>query len=427
MLPLSRRCHNAPVFGRGRTLVLCEATRGFILFFMNVILHVFSHDTTSYRWTPALACGLRGLALAVTLLAASARAETHANLQAVNANGVGTWAASYPLTVQGVLLTDPEEMLDSTANFQPASAGTMGGEWQIVVQAAEAGDRGGTACWMGQNYATRRSPGDDSFSYSNEAWLAEIARLNHDPATGHAFRKGDLVSITANGSLFYGGKRNINEMHRNEPNYDFTISLVTSNYGLPAPEVLSLTSLVRTNDNNPATSEDIFDAARATGGEHWQGMRVRLNGLRLLSTDGWNPTNTWGNRLCMVTDDENRLFRLRHPRYSLGTAPTDVFDAIGIINQESGSSSQGTNGYELFVQEILPSEPAVLSIAAQPQTVIIWPGSLANYQLYYVNSVAAEGTWEQVTNVPALVNDHWTVILDFAEAQARFFRLQRVR
>ena len=394
---------------------------------MNVILHVFSHDTTSSRWAPALACGLRGVALAVTLLAASARAETHANLQAVNAIGLSAWAPSYPLTVQGILLTGPDEMLDSTANFQPASAGTMGGEWQIVVQAAEAGDRGGTTCWMGQNYATRRSPGDDSFSYSNEAWLAEVARLNHDPATGHAFRKGDLVSITANASLYYGGKRNINEMHRNETNYDFTISLVTSNYGLPAPEVLSLTSLVRTNDNNPATSEDIFDATRATGGEHWQGMRVRLNGLTLLSADGWNPTNTWGDRLCPVTDGENRLFQLRHPRYSLGPAPTDAFDAIGVLSQESGSGSQGTNGYELFVQEILPSEPAVLSIAAQPPAVITWPGSLANYQLYYINSVAAPGPWEQVTNVPALVNDRWTVILDLAEAQARFFRLQRVR
>ena len=134
-------------------------------------------------------------ALAGALAAAPAGAETHWNLQAVNPNGTSAWAPSYPLTVVGVLLTDPDEMLDATPNFQLASAGTMGGEWQMVVQAVWPGDRGGTVCWMGQNYALRRSPGDDSFSYSNEAWLAEMARLNHDPATGHAFRKGDLLHV----------------------------------------------------------------------------------------------------------------------------------------------------------------------------------------------------------------------------------------
>jgi len=363
--------------------------------------------------------------LTLLLAAAPAHAETHWNLQAVNLNGTSAWTPGYPLTVVGILLTDPDEMLDATPNFQPASAGTMGGEWQIVVQAAWPDDRGGTTCWMGQNYALRRAPGDDSFSYSNDDWLAEIARLNHDPTTGHGFQKGDLVSITANGSLFFGGKRNINEMHHNEPEYDFTISLVASNYGLPAPEVLSLASLVRTNDNDPATSEDIFDQTRATGGEHWQGVRVRLNGLNLLTTNGWNPTNLWTDRLCSVTDNENRLFTLRHPRYSLGPAPTNTFDAIGILNQESGSGAQGTNGYELFVQQILPSDAALLTIATKP--VITWPASLVNYQLQYTNTLGTPGTWQPVTNIPAPVNGCWTVIVDPVEAQTRFYRLQRVQ
>lgn len=364
-------------------------------------------------------------ALALALLASQVGAETHWSLQAVNPNGTSAWIPSYPVSLVGVLLTDPVEMLDSAANFQPASAGTMGGEWQIVVQAAWPGDRGGTTCWLGQNYALRRAPGDDSFSYSNDAWVAEINRLNHDPATGQAFQKGDLVSITANGSLFFGGKRNLNEMHRNEPEYDFTISLVASNYGLPDPEVLSLSSLVRTDDNNPGTSEDIFDQTRATGGEHWQGARVRLNGLILLSTEGWNSANPWGARLCSVTDAENRVFTLRHPRYSLGPAPTNAFDAIGILTQESGSGVQGTNGYELFVQQVLPSAPAVVNLTTAP--VITWPGSLANYQLQYTNTVGAPSPWQPATNVPALLNGRWTVILDPSDAQTRFYRLQRIR
>jgi hypothetical protein len=359
------------------------------------------------------------------LLAPSLRAETHANLQSVTATGTSAWSGTYPFTVTGVLLTDPDEMLDSTPNFQPASADLMGGEWQMVVQAAFPGDQGGTVCWMGQNYATRRSPGDDSFSYSNAEWLSETTRLNQDPIAGHAFRKGDLVSVTANGSLFFGGKRNINEMHHNEPAYDFTISLVASNYGLPAPEVLSLVSLVRTNDNDPATFEDIFDPTRNTGGERWQGARVRLNGLTLVTTEGWDSTKLWGQRLCSVTDGENRFFSLRHPRYSLGEPPNGAFDAIGILNQESDSNAQGTNRYELFVQEVVPSEPAILNIASQP--VITWPGALENYQLQYTNRVGDAGEWQAATNVPALVNGRWTVLVDPADAQTRYYRLQRVR
>lgn len=362
---------------------------------------------------------------ACLLVAAAARAETHAALQAVTASGTSAWTGAPPFTVLGVLLTDPDEMLDVTPNYQPATAGVMGGEWQITVQAALAGDRGGTTCWMGQNYAIRRPPFDDAFSYSNEAWTAEIKRLNHDPATGHTFQKGDLVAITANRSLLFGGKRNINEAHDNDPAADFTISLVLSNYGLPSPEVLSLQSVLRTNDNNAATSEDIFDATRATGGEYWQGVRVRLTGLTLVDTNGWNPTNLWGNRKCTVTDGEGRFFTLRHPRYSLGAAPTNRFDAVGVFTQESNSGAQGTNGYELFLQQVLPADDAALNIAVRP--VITWPGSLANYQLQYTNTVGGTGGWQPATNVPALVNNRWTVIVDPAEAPARFYRLQRVQ
>jgi hypothetical protein len=363
------------------------------------------------------------------LSAGVSQGETHWNLQAVNANGVNAWAGPFPNTVVGVLTTDPDEMLDATPNFVPWNGGAnmfnLGAQWQIVVQAAWSGDRLGTFCFMGQSYGNMPFNGSDELSYSNEAWTAEIERLNHDPATGHAFRKGDLVSVTFNAAAFFGGKLNINETHRIDPAYDFTISLVASNYGLPAPEVLSLVSLVRTNDNDANTFEDIFDATRATGGEHYQGMRVRLNGLSLVTTNGWNPTNSWGDRLLTVTDDENRFFSLRHPRYSLGPVPTNKFDAIGILNQESGSGGQGTNRYELFLQEILPSEPAVLNIALQP--VITWPASLANYQLQYTNTVGATGDWLLVTNAPVLVNGRWTVIQDSTEAQTRFYRLQRVQ
>ncbi|HOX03441.1 MAG TPA: hypothetical protein P5555_18220 [Candidatus Paceibacterota bacterium] len=201
------------------------------------------------------------------------------------------------------------------------------------------------------------------------------------------------------------------------------MSLVASNYGLPEPEALSLVSLVRADDGNPATSEDLFDPARLTGGEHWQGVRIRINGLTLLNAENWSPTNAWASRLCTVTDGENRFFKIRHPRYSLGPAPASPFDAIGILNQESGSGVQGTNGYELFVQAIEPSSTPRIDIASAP--VITWPGSLANYALVYTNLAGGPGPWQAATNVPVLVNGRWTVILDPSEARTRFYTLQR--
>jgi DUF917 family protein len=53
---------------------------------------------------------------------------------------------------------------------------------------------------------------------------------------------------------------------------------------LPAPQVISLSSVISTNLS--ATGHyDIFDPTRATGGEHYQGMRVRINGLTLVSSE----------------------------------------------------------------------------------------------------------------------------------------------
>jgi hypothetical protein len=370
-----------------------------------------------------LATSLFGL----MLLAGISRAETHWNLQSVTETGASAWGGSPPCTVVGVLVTDPGEMLDAAPNFIPwnegAGAYQLGAEWQVAVQAALADDRGGSFCYMGQNYGNMPWIHNSDLSYGNEAWTAEINRLTHDPATGHTFKKGDLVAVSVNQALFYGGKLNINEGHSIDPAFDFTISLVVSNYGLPSPEVISLASLVRPDDTNAATHEDIFDVTRATGGEHWQGMRVRINGLTLVTNTGWNPANAWGARKCTVTDGEGRYFTLRHPRYSLGDAPTNRFDAIGVLNQESGSGSDGTFGYELFVQEITPSAEAIVTIGTK--TVLSWPASLVNYRLQSADSLS-NPDWMAVTNLPGVVNGRNTVIIEPTGAQ-KFFRLERMQ
>lgn len=361
------------------------------------------------------------------LAAGASRAETHWDLQAVDSSGVSAWSGSHPTSDLGVLLTDTDEMLDSTPNFIPCSGPSdlfkMGAEWQVVVQAALAGDRLGTTCWMGRNYANHPAHLGAEFSHTNEAWAALVERLNHDSATGRAFHNGDLVMVTASRSWFCGGKRNINEAHDIDPAADFTISPVVSNCGLPAPEVISLASIGPGDDRNAATHEDIFDVTRATGGEPWQGTRVGITGLTRTTTNGWNATNLWSARKCPVTDGEGRYFTLRHPRHSLGNAPTHRFDAIGVFTQESGSGTAGTFGYALFVQGIAPSEDAVLSIANQP--VISWPRSLANCRLERTDSLTVTHR-TAVANSPVLVNGRNTVIPEPNSAQ-KFFRLERVR
>lgn len=369
-----------------------------------------------------LTAGFCGLLLAAGI---SSGAETVTNLEAVDANGVSTWNGTFPIVLTGIILNNPNEMLDATPDYLPcvpANYWNLGGQWQIFIQTISPGDRGGVELWLGQDYGNMYGvePPDDS--YSNPKWTNQVYLVSHDPSTGYAFQKGDLVTVTAYGSLFYGGMQNINQEHDTATNYDFTISLVASNFGLPAPQVISLSSVISTNLS--ATGHyDIFDPTRQMGGEYYQGMRVRINGLTLVATNGWNTNSDWDSRYFTVTDGTGRQFNMIHPLYDLGPAPTNEFDATGVFMQESGSATDGAFGYELFVQEIDPSSSATLNIANNP--VITWPGSLANYQLQSSSSLSSPN-WTAVTNVPVLVNGQNTVILQPTAAQ-KFFRLQQVQ
>jgi hypothetical protein len=375
---------------------------------------------------------VRWTGLAVALCAAPAlgfaQSETHSNLQAVTSIGTSAWNGSFPFTIRGVLLCNTDEMLDSTPNYLPWDGGAnqyrMGAEWQVTFQAVDPGDRGGTTCWMGQNYGNQPWIHDSALSHTNEAWVAEILRLNYDPSNLHQFRAGDLVEMTVRQALFYGGKRNINEGHDIDPGYNFDIRLVTANYGLPAPEVITLADVMNVGGEatNRATWLPIFDQTRANGGEHYQGMRVRLNNLSLVTTNGWNPTNAWANRLCSVTDGAGRFFSLRHPRYSLGAAPAVQFDVIGIFNQESGSGSQGTNGYELFVQQVIPQASPVLGIAQA--IALTWPISGAAHQLEHRLDLSTTN-WHPVTNTPGVLDGQNTILVPPAANPQQFYRLRK--
>ena len=372
------------------------------------------------------------LALAALFAAGSVRAETVTNLEAVDINGVSTWNGPFPVVLTGVILNGPGEMLDATPDYLPwddgANAYNLGAQWQIFIQTVTPGDRGGVECWMAQDYGNLPwEPHDGSDSYTDAQWTNQVVLVSLDPSSGYTFQKGDLVTVTANGSLFYGGMQNINQEHSTDPAYDFSISLVSSNYGVPPPQVISLSSVIGAN-LSPSGHYDIFDPTRRTGGEFYQGMRVRINGLTLVTTDGCTTNSDWSSRYCTATDGEGRQFPLIHPLYDLGPAPTNTFDATGVFLQESGSSTDGTFGYELFVQEVSPSDLPILGITRQngsASVAISWPGSLSNYQLLCGASLS-QPNWTPVTNSPVVVGNRNTVTLPSA-APNQFYRLQRAQ
>lgn len=327
---------------------------------------------------------------------------THLELQAVNATGQTAWVESFPFAIRGVVVNDPEEILDSGYDPDATASNRLGGQYQVFFQAVAAGDRGGTALWMAQNYQALGLPGQD---YGPE-WTNEMRRVQYD-GNGRKFRKGDLIEVVARKALFRGGKRNVNEGHRITESNDFAVVLVKANVGLPQAEALTLADLVDTN------GVQIFDATRATGGEHWQGMRVRLDGIRLATTNGWGRTD-WTERLCTAADAAGRTFPLRMPLAELGAPPATAtfFSAVGILNQEDGN----TNGYELFVQELQPE--LEIGRGADGAVRLGFPADYEGYAPEYSDD--GLGTWRALDATPRK-----TIVIEDAGAPTnRAYRLK---
>lgn len=260
---------------------------------------------------------------------------THRQFQAVDEDGRSVFIGPTVVSLEGILLNNPEEWLDPTPD-PTVAPNFLGGQWEIFIQGENDPngnpDEAGTACWMGQNYTNRT--GSPGMSYSNEAWLAELYRLNRDPDTMWVFRVGDRIRVTGR-HLFFGGKRNINEQHVNDPAYDFTVELIKPAAGLPQPIDITLADL-RDEQNI-----DIFDPNRLSGGELYQSRRVRLENVYITNPENWAPDKT-----VTVSDGQGRTFPVRLGqgdgilRYA---CPTEWIDVIGIMNQNGQ-----VNGYYLM-------------------------------------------------------------------------------
>ena len=263
--------------------------------------------------------------------------ETHWNFQAVNSDGSSAYSGPGVVTLEGIILNSPEEMLDPT----PGAPAFMGGQWQMFIQGEE-DDHAGTALWMGQNYGKLPGFAHPDDSYTDKEWIAEICRLNHDPGSGYLFTLGDRVRVTGYW-LFFKGKNNINETHDKSPEYDFTVELLEPGVGLPQPELVTLDELKDGSD------KFIFDQTRLTGCEYYQGRLVRINNVQ------WDSDpNTWDADATLEITDGTKTFPVKlgigSGIYPGSNNLTDTFDVVGIMDQENSSmSGPFKNGYRIWV------------------------------------------------------------------------------
>jgi hypothetical protein len=255
---------------------------------------------------------------------------THWDLQAVNADGVGTYEASDKVTITGIVLNNPEEMLDQS----PGTVG-MGGQWQIYIQ-GEGEDHAGTAVFMGQNYSVAGGSGN----YTDEEWLSELYRIDYDPNTSYIFTAGDRVRVTG-WYKFYKGKLNVNEKHQIESLFDFDIELLKPAVGLPQPEIITLDTVKGEDD------EYIFDETRLTGCEYYQARLVRVDDVIIIDPENWAPDGT-----VTIMDDTGRTFPVKlgvGDGFANYPCPTEQIDVIAIFDQEASGYSVCKDGYRLWV------------------------------------------------------------------------------
>ncbi|MCK5269821.1 MAG: hypothetical protein KAJ46_03515, partial [Sedimentisphaerales bacterium] len=242
------------------------------------------------------------------------------------------------------ILNSPEEMLDSTPDYCEILF-EMGGEWQMFIQGEKDGegedDHAGTALWMGQNSGNLPGVALEN-NYTNEEWVAELCRLNHDPASGYLFTPGDRVRVTGYWAP-YKGKTNVNETHDKTPEYDFTVELLEPGVGLPQPELVTLDKLKDNGDNF------IFDQNRETGCEYYQGRLVRVNNVQ------WDSDpNTWAADATLEITDGTKTFPVKlgigSGIYPGSNNLADTFDVVGIMDQENDFNyAPFDNGYRIWV------------------------------------------------------------------------------
>ncbi len=290
----------------------------------------------------------------------------HSTYQAVNDDGTSAYPYDgFPVRLRGVLLNNPEDWLDATFQNPPVGPG---GQWEIIVQAVDLdgtafdpdadstfGDFGGTAAWMGQNYAFL-SGKPDTFFYSTTEWADELARLNYaggKPGDAPMIRAGDLIELRARGGKNFQGKMNVNEQHDISPDIDFEIVLLQQGFGRPQPAALTLDTFKDESD------QYLFDPTRQTGGEHYQATWVELRNVEFVDAADWGA----GIEL-ELRDATGRTLPIQlgmNDSFDTMPAPDGLFNVSGIVNQ-GGSDTGGYYLVALDAGDFIVPEPATLMV-----------------------------------------------------------------
>ena len=255
---------------------------------------------------------------------------THWQFQAVSVTGEQTYNATSKVTLEGILLHNPADMLDPTPDETNTNLYNLGGQWQFFFQ-GDGNDHAGTAVFLGQLYNNLPHIRPDG-GYSNKEFIAELTRLN-----AAKFSAGDKISVTGY-FLSYKGKLNINEQHNKLADHNFTIELVQRGAGLPRPELVTLDQLKDTGD------KFIFDPNRLTGCEYYQARLIKIENVSFIDP------NNWGQNAEMMITDGIRTFPVKLGRgngiYVGSNNLTKPFNVIGIMDQESIDLK---GGYRIYV------------------------------------------------------------------------------
>ncbi len=276
-------------------------------------------------WCQLVALMLGGLSWGTPATAS----VTHRGFQAVNAGGEQTYQAAEKVVLEGIVLHQPADMLDPTPDDTVKQTYNLGAQWQFFFQ-GEGDDHAGTAVFLGQLY--NNLPWVMTGGYSNEEFIAELARLN-----AACFSPGDRIRVTG-WFLSYKGKMNINEQHNKNPDHDFTIELLEPDVGLPKPEVVSLDELKDDQDRF------IFDPERLIGGEYYQGRLIKIEDVNVVDPNAWAPDGT------LVLTNGTKTLPVKLGRgngiYRGSFNLAQPCDVIGILDQDSTSLR---DGYQLWV------------------------------------------------------------------------------
>lgn len=293
---------------------------------------------------------------------------TNAQLQAVNSDGSNAWPGGvqpYPVSLIGVVINNPADMLNYS-NSAPAP------QWQVFMEALPAGtyggqtvapgDFGGTALFM-----MKSVPWDPSQTYTDAQWTSEMNRLNYPLYNGVAvttpLQYGDVVEVQANApGLFYDGKFNINTQHTIDPANDFSVTILQRGT-TPAAANIALSDLESAGNNQ------IFDATRATGCEHYQGSLVHLDDLTLVDPADWVSGGTVTVQQGSLTFPMQLGLDSALMSINPSTLQTTPFSVTGIVDQEcanapytSGYSLWITNASQLHLDTPEPSSLALLTV-----------------------------------------------------------------